>query len=377
MYEVKNLSRIGVKRSIFASLVLTLFSFMMCIISISSSFAAFGLIAAFVIGVPFGSSCYSFLSMKKGLIINTLFTIYAMYLIFFWSRTPIEFIGAIILGISGGYLLTTLPYILVADFFPSEKASTLGKILLFSTSLTCFFFYALKPNIALLMAVSSISILSGSFFLFKTITKLKKAEITIQNQPLPPIPKETKRQRKNRIKISIFFLFIALSAGLTARIKYIAPQSEQANYSWLLIAGLLLSPIITSLFINRKGIYSGCILLIFLAEFSSRPLPDQPPNIPAGRPDLRPAPARAGHNLPRPDLLHAGAGCLRDKYFPGNSRFTHRIFRCYTPLYHRDTSTSGISHYLSVPVSFGLQFLHHIFSLESSFNPFEMTFFMV
>lgn len=268
MYEVKNLSRIGVKRSIFASLVLTLFSFMMCIISISSSFAAFGLIAAFVIGVPFGSSCYSFLSIKKGLIINTLFTIYAMYLIFFWSRTPIEFIGAIILGISGGYLLTTLPYILVADFFPSEKASTLGKILLFSTSLTCFFFYALKPNIALLMAVSSISILSGSFFLFKTITKLKKAEIAIQNQPLPPIPKETKRQRKNRIKISIFFLFIALSAGLTARIKYIAPQSEQANYSWLLIAGLLLSPIITSLFINRKGIYSGCILLIFLAEFS-------------------------------------------------------------------------------------------------------------
>ncbi len=77
--------------------------------------------------------------------------------------------------------------------------------------------------------------------------------------------------KSNRRKILLFFLLISTSVSVIfsvgCRDLHVTFLDTLKNFP-LFFVGLILSPFFNLLFIRKKGIYSACILLIFLTELS-------------------------------------------------------------------------------------------------------------
>lgn len=219
------------------------------------------------IGIPIARSFYNCLPFRLWLAFATLVSGYGMFLIIYWSRTPLEYIGFILLGASAGGVIFVLVPNIITGWFRISKTTLFGWVGCFSVLLGLVFEFilTLKPFAAMAFALLLMT-LSSALLLEKPL--LINFEESLR---------ETSHVKKSRVKSCLFFLFIAVSAAVVCRIGYMDilysigsfPPFPRENPGLAAVhAGMILGPAIVALFTDRKGIYSGCILLLFLSEVS-------------------------------------------------------------------------------------------------------------
>ena len=218
------------------------------------------LIAAFI-GVDFCQSAKNFINERILLFCLYTFCLYGYFCDFFWKGTPLHFINIIFLGIGSGGIF----YMYLSSFFygfcnPQKTASNKFFLL---TSLVfpplCIFlsYYVIYSNIVSVLLLSIIGLVSC--YMLSNSAKNISWIYHIEH----------KTHKRNRIKISIFFFMIAVSSSLIWVINaQNQPLQSPVQHFTILLAGISVGPIITLLLVNKKGVYSGCILLIFLSEIS-------------------------------------------------------------------------------------------------------------
>lgn len=225
------------------------------------------LLLSSVIGIPIARSFYNCLSFRFWVCFTGLVANYAMFLSVYWKNTPIEYIGSILLGASAGGLLFVLAPNIIVGWFRISKTLVFG--LVFSLSALFGFGFAsllaFRPFVAILCSVI-LMLLSSMVFLDEPI--LINFEENMSH---------SSHARKSRVKSCLFFLFIAVSVAVVCRIGYMdVLYSIGSVYSLsydkagilLIHGGMVLGPALVALFTDKKGIYSGCILLLFLSEIS-------------------------------------------------------------------------------------------------------------
>lgn len=225
------------------------------------------LLLSSVIGIPIARSFYNCLSFRFWLCFAGLMANYAMFLSVYWKNTPIEYIGSVLLGASAGGLLFVLAPNIIVGWFRINKTLMFGFVL----SLSVFFGFgfafllAFRPFAAILCSVILMTA-SSVVFLEKPVLINFEEDMS-----------QSSHARKSRVKSCLFFLFIAVSVAVVCRIGYmdvlysigsVSAFSYEESGPLLIHGGMVLGPALVSLFTDKKGIYSGCILLLFLSEIS-------------------------------------------------------------------------------------------------------------
>lgn len=230
-----------------------------------TSFATLLLSAA--IGIPFARSCYNCLPFKFWLCFASFAASYSTFMLVCWRGTPLEYIGSALLGLSAGGLIFILMPNIIVGWFRLNKTIILGAVLGVCVTLSFPIEAALHyhPLITILL-ITALMIFSSLFLLEKPIM-LNFSDSIEKNY----------HAKKNRIKSCVFFLFTALSIAVVCRIGYmdvlysIGSPSASLNFgmkSLFVNAGMAAGPILISVFTDKKGVYSGCIMLLFLSELS-------------------------------------------------------------------------------------------------------------
>ena len=220
----------------------------------------FLLISAFV-GVDFCQSAKTFLRERALAFCLYAFSLYGYFCDLSWKETPLHFISIVFLGIGIGGLL----YVLLSSFFYgfctpqktiSKKYYLLGSIVFPSF---CIFlsFYVRYSSIVSVVLLSMLGLIGCYILSNSNMTRTSE------------FFEEHKVHKRNRLKISIFFLIISVSSSLIWAINaQNQPFQDPAQYTTILLTGISVGPIVTLFLVNKKGVYSGCIWLIFLAEIS-------------------------------------------------------------------------------------------------------------
>ena len=168
-----------------------------------------------MVGISFVTSCFNFIKHKATLILLSLMLSYGIFLLAYWQGTPLSLIGIAFLGLGLGGLM-----------------------------------YAIL-----------------SFHTLSIIRRIFK-----NNPSLPPdlyVEKEPRKYKKNRTKMCIFFFIIFLSASVTWAIANAAEKWFLSERTSIIFAiGLIIGPFISTLLASKKGVYSSCVFLIFIAEVS-------------------------------------------------------------------------------------------------------------
>ena len=168
-----------------------------------------------IVGISFVTSCFSFIKHKLTLTLLALLSWYGLLLLLFWKGTPLSMIGMAFLSMGlGGFLYAIL-----------------------------------------------------SFHTLSIIRRIFK-----NNPSLPPdlyVEKEPRKYKKNRTKMCVFFFIIFLSVSVTWAIANAAEKWFLSERTSIIFAiGLIIGPFISTLLASKKGVYSSCVFLIFIAEVS-------------------------------------------------------------------------------------------------------------
>ena len=221
-------------------------------------------LSATLIGLPLAVTCYEFFNFKLWTTLCGVIFCYGAFLVLYWSGTPFAAVGSALSGLATGGLMFLLPANIIIHWFRVSKALMLGVIWSISLILGVFWKMALERNTYLSLFMSALFILSGTLFF------LEKPPYFMENDFIKK-PKSLQRRRRNSsIKITAFSFILSISLGVFS--CFISASSGKISVltgdNLFFLAGLTLGPIVSSLFIEKKGIYSGCILNIFAAEIS-------------------------------------------------------------------------------------------------------------
>ncbi len=165
---------------------------------------------------------------------------------------------AFLLGLSCGFILQFCVHG-TNTLFPRQNASSQGILLACAFLFTGPFFLMLIRQPALQNSMLAAAVTAG-LFLFPAVPSP-----TSQTQPplLPPV-------HFSRFRKPCFFTFsIAASLGIACTMYQdsLLPSADfSPAISPVFWASLLAGPLFTGWFIERRGIFSGCILLLFLCE---------------------------------------------------------------------------------------------------------------
>lgn len=222
----------------------------------------FCVMAGLIIGISFSISCFSYMKYKTILAIHCSLCLSGFFLTYHNTGTPLIFIGLLLcaMGFSGQVYSVFIGQILSFDNKTSAIDSIEKAFLVSASIISSIGFFVLINN------------LPFSFSLVVFLVLFFCALISIQTPRLEPfiyLTTENKRHKHNRVKAMIFFAIISSTTCtiLTMAAKNF-PIKDNSSFLFYFLLGLVLGPLITNLFIRVKGIYSGCILLIFLAESS-------------------------------------------------------------------------------------------------------------
>ncbi|MBR5517211.1 MAG: hypothetical protein IKU53_04485 [Firmicutes bacterium] len=211
-------------------------------------------------GIDFCQSSVSFLSKRVAVLLVYCFASYGYFFDLFWKKTPLHFIGIVFLGIGIGGIFYVTSKELSWQFCAAANHKH-RKIVLYILATIPFLCWLFNLYTAWSNIICNLLLMFVGLILCLVLPKEHKEAI------IPNI--EHKTHTKNRRKISVFFFMIASSCSLTWTI--INQNSFIFQYSQLnimLLAGIILGPSIILALVSKKGIYSGCVLLIFMSEIS-------------------------------------------------------------------------------------------------------------
>ncbi len=220
-----------------------------------------------IAGILCESILYRIFSMSVWLSLNTSFFAFSALTITYFPGSAASYISYILLGFcSGGFIFILPPNAIIGWFF-FDKAKSIGSIISIGIILACAAAYFFTVNPALSVVVSFISMVISSLIIVKTPPNIT-VDIFLDG---------TKHNKKNRIKLSVFFFLISLSLTFAYRAGYTsafgdfdesAALSENSFNIILTIISIALGPALSALFADKKGIYGGTVMLIFLSELS-------------------------------------------------------------------------------------------------------------
>lgn len=256
------------KNRSFIGLILILSSTLSLVFYSQSSVTSAIILCALAAGCPFAGACFEIVPFRSWLILEASVVSYGFFIMNYWGESVPGYIGALLLGFGAAGLIFILPANITAEWLDFTGPAILGTIISASIALS------LLPG-ALLKASSSAGIAANlAIMLLAAIFMLHKP-VYLNREALNPLPRV---RVKNRIKICLFFMMIFCSAAVVCKTNYdsvihdaglVSFLSEPASPAFFMNLGLILGPAVTGLLISKKGIYSSCILLIFLSELSA------------------------------------------------------------------------------------------------------------
>lgn len=223
--------------------------------------------ASLVAGVLCESILYRIFSLPLWLSFNISLFAFAALTITYFPGSAASYISYMLLGFCSGGIIFILPPNIIMGWFFYDKARTMGYVISIGIVLSLFFSYLFNSAPALFIIVSFISMVLSSLIIIKAPPHIT-VDVFLDG---------TKHNKKSRIKLSVFFFFIFLSLTFSYIIGYksvpsafnISVISAQSSINSILtVLSLAAGPLLSSFFANKKGIYAGSVLLIFLSELS-------------------------------------------------------------------------------------------------------------
>ncbi|MGN0714993.1 MAG: hypothetical protein ACI4LN_04150, partial [Anaerovoracaceae bacterium] len=170
-------------------------------------------------------------------------------------------LSALLQGAACGGLLLLLPPVMITGWFRRSKTMVLGILWSVSLLLLPLWQAAFLHAAGWASAVSAIFMAAGILFLQRPPVNFRFRE-----NPL------LLGRSGTFVKPSIYTASIAASLGMVLSLSVLMMPEQNTLipfgelHSALPYLFLAASPVLTALFVERKGIFSGCVLLIFLCE---------------------------------------------------------------------------------------------------------------
>ena len=228
-----------------------------------------GFLCGLTVGVPLALRCYDLLPFRLWTGLYVLFCCGGFFLYISEENRLPALLGSLLAGLGYGGLALILPANLIISWFRFSKTLLLGLVW------SGIFAFGLLWKI-LLERITYPALLSGaSLMLFGVLFFLERPpRFLLQNgsQPSPASGRRLCRFRsRSARKVFFYALIISFTMSFGLFLAQYDAQSERlpavsGAESVFLFGGLLIAPLLSGLFINRKGVYSGCVLLIFLTE---------------------------------------------------------------------------------------------------------------
>jgi len=208
-------------------------------------------------GVYFAKMLFVLISIRTLVCLNGLFSFYGILLYLFSSNNVINTVGFALIGLSCGALLLLIPSNLTIMWFGNNKVMFSGTIWSFSSLLGIIFSNLIAAYPLGGSSVCLVLTMIGSV-LIKKFPAAYKDPLLSHSQRISP------RLNRKLLPAALFFLFLGLAQGLMYMMA-VSNSSLNSSLSYM-ASGAVAAPLISSLFCNKKGVFSSCILLIFLSE---------------------------------------------------------------------------------------------------------------
>lgn len=220
----------------------------------------FCVIAASIIGISFSVSCFSYIRYKHIVSILFALSLSGFFITYYNQNNPLIFIGITLSALSlGGQIYGIfIEQILIPRNDDGAFTSPEKGFLISASVITAIGF-----SVLIRRAPFSFSLTASLVLFFCALISIKEAKL----RPFVYMDYKHKRHSRNKIKVILFFSIISISTAIvwTMATRNFPIQSNPAIVYYLFL-GTILGPLLITTFVRLKGIYSGCVLLIFLAE---------------------------------------------------------------------------------------------------------------
>lgn len=159
-------------------------------------------------------------------------------------------------GASIGPLLLLFPSIMIIGWFPRSKTHLLGTLWFLSLTASVFWNLLLTAFPAFGLTSLWLSLIVG----FHLCSQIPPFPFQRERGPLDRPPSYTAK--------SYLFLLPVVSAPFLCLTLLQNETTTPSPYTGFLFIPLFLSPLLFSYFIERKGVFSSCVLLVFLQEIA-------------------------------------------------------------------------------------------------------------
>ena len=234
-----------------------------------SFFLSLGFLCGLAAGVPLALRCYDLLPFRLWTGLYVLLCCGSFFLYVSEENRLPALLWALLAGLAYGGLALVLPANLIVSWFRFSKTLLLG--LIWSGAFT----FGLLWKIPLERITYPTLLFAGSLMLIGVLFFLELPPRFLLHSGSQPSPASGRRlcrfRSRSARKVFFYTLIISFALSFGLFLAQYGSQSERqsavsAAGSVFLFGGLLIGPLLSGLFINRKGVYSGCVLLIFLTE---------------------------------------------------------------------------------------------------------------
>lgn len=222
---------------------------------------------ALAAGVPLGSLCYRLIGFRLWTGLACIAACLGALLLHGDAVSqPVgaaEAMGMAFVGLYAGGLAVVVPSNLLVSWFRASKTFLMGTVFSISAVLGALISIIMERHTYAGASLSLVIMLTGTLFFLQRPPFFINAPVLCEDKRF----KDGKRAVT--VKLFVFIMVVSFAAGhslftgeLTASFDYYFPPKS------LFILGIAAGPFLAGLLSEFKGIYSGCILVIFLAELS-------------------------------------------------------------------------------------------------------------
>lgn len=234
-----------------------------------SFFLSLGFLCGLIAGVPLAFGCYTQLPFRLWTCLYVLLSCYGFFLFSYWENGFFAAAGTFLSGLGCSGLAFILPANLIVSWFRYSKTLLLGAV--FSGAFALGFLWKILLERFTYPALAA----AGCFMLLGILLFLERPPrflLQEENQPSPASGRRLSRfHLRSTRKVFFYTLIICFALGFGLFLAQSVPSPNRipaadTDRPLFLFCGLMTGPLLSGLFMNRKGVYSGCILLIFLTE---------------------------------------------------------------------------------------------------------------
>ena len=235
-----------------------------------SLFLSPGFLCGLIVGVPLALGCYTLLSFRLWTILYVLLSCYGFFLFVYWQNGLAAAAGACLAGLGYGGLALIMPANLIVSWFRFSKT------MLFGIVWSGAFAIGLLWKILLERHTYPALLAAGALMLLGVICFLERPPQCLLQNGLQPSPASSRRlsycRHRSTCKLFCYTLIVSFALSfaffLVTSSRDALLQISGFSVFEAIFPGLAAGPLCTARFIERKGVYSGCVLLIFLTEIT-------------------------------------------------------------------------------------------------------------